>query len=75
MKTPEKGSRKVHVTQTTANHLTLGFIVMLISAGFFKFEVSLCAPLFVTFAAGLVGKDTAFIWGNRTEHKKEEPRQ
>lgn len=59
--TKPKGERKAKATRETELVLFLGFLV----AAWMKTP----ADIFGLFVAGLVGKLSAFMWGNSQEHK------
>lgn len=67
MKT-EKGDRKLSVNRASAIYLVIGLVLILAGTGYFKLDVAACAPLFFAYVAGIVGKDSAFVWGNAKEH-------
>lgn len=68
-----KGDRKLSVNRSSSLYLVLGLVLILFAAGTYKLDVAACAPLFFAFVAGIVGKDSAFVWGNAKEHASAKP--
>jgi len=64
----EPGSRKLAVARQTAIYLFIGLIGTLVASGYFKMETATCVQAYLIYAGALVGKDSAFMWGNSREH-------
>jgi hypothetical protein len=65
----ERGQRKVAVARQSGLFLLAGLVIVCAAAYFCGLNLKDAAPLFFTFAAGITGKDTAFMWGNSKEHE------
>lgn len=67
---PAPGQRKVHVTARTSWFLLAGLLLALIAIVALKLPTTDVGTLYMWYVAGLVGKDTAFMWGNRAEQSQ-----
>jgi len=64
----EKGDRKLAVNKNSAWFLLAGLLITLIAVGYFKMAADTCVQYYLIYAGALVGKDSAFMWGNAKEH-------
>lgn len=65
----------MQVAARSAWFLLGGLVVSLAAVVVMKIPASDIRELFMWYVAGIVGRDTAFMWGNRAEHaqpKKQE---